>query len=75
MTDTEKKIIDEYQKGKYSIIDIARLNNVEVDEVLRLTGNEDIMHVTFVGDQIDDAGPDATVNKQGRTFKQEFSKN
>ena len=79
MTDeTKKKITDQYNKAQYAIVDIARLNNVSVDEVLALTGNSDLGSVTFSGDMIDEqevAGTNATVNRVGATFKQSFTKN
>lgn len=76
--EVKKKIVDSYNRGEYSIVDIARLNNVSVDDVLMATGNEDLMTVTFQGDMIDEnevAGTNATINRRGATYKQSFTKN
>lgn len=70
---TEEKIVDAYQRGD-SIQGIARDFQVSVDEVLNLTNNQDIAHVVFVGDQIDDPGPHGTINS-GKVYKQEFTTN
>lgn len=67
----EEKITDAYQRG-VSIQEIARQHQVSVDEVLNLTNNQDIMHVAFTGDQIDDPGPMGTINS-GKVYKQEFT--
>lgn len=77
MTDElKKKILEAYNTGANSIVNIARLNNVSVEEVLEITGNTDVMEVTFMGDQIDQAeAGQAPVNKSGVTYKQGFTKN
>jgi len=50
---TREKIIGHYQRGQGSIQDIARVYNVSVAEVLRVTGNNDLATVTLGGDLID----------------------
>lgn len=71
----QEKAVDDYQTGRYSIQDIARIHSLEVDEVLQLTGNGEIGYVRFVGDQIDDGGPGVTINQAGTVYKQSFTKN
>lgn len=63
-----KKIMQDYQTGSSSIQTIARINRVEVGEVLEIIGENDLTKVTFAGDLIDEteAGPGATMN-YGRT--------
>lgn len=71
----QEKAVDDYQHGRYSIADSARIHGLSVDEVLALTGNNDIGIVQFVGDQIDDAGPGVPINQQGVTYRQKFTTN
>lgn len=72
----EQKMNDDYQKGR-AIVDIARIHNVEVEDVLRATGNEDLMTVYFVGDQIDakEAGPNSAPISHGTTSNVRYTKN
>lgn len=73
LTTLQKKIIKEYQRGAYSIQDIARLNGVEVDDVLRLTGHADMLSITFIGDLVDDAGPNVEI-RASNPYKQNYTK-
>lgn len=78
MTDEiKKKILEHYQKGQGSIQDLARIYKVEVDEVLQITGNEEMSSVTFVGDLIDASEMNGTgqlPNTAGSTYKVKYTK-
>jgi hypothetical protein len=71
---TEDKIIAHYQKGQGSIQDIARVYNVSVAEVLRVTGQGHLATVQTQGDMISaaDAGPGAQMN-YGKEFSVPFT--
>ena len=74
MDDTLKvKINNAYQKGN-SPQAIARTFNIEVQDVLVALGKEDLLTVQFAGDQIDDAGPGATLNS-GQAYRVPYTKN
>lgn len=59
----EKRIMDDYNKG-IAIVEIARRHSVPVEQILQMTGNSDLLHVSFIGDQIDpeDIGNQGTYN-------------
>jgi hypothetical protein len=73
-TTIQDKIISHYQKGQGSIQDIARVYNVSVAEVLRVTGQGHLASVQTQGDMISeaDAGPGAQMN-YGKEFVVPFS--
>lgn len=48
----EKRIVADYNKG-IAIVDIARRHSVSVEDVLGLTGNSELLKVSFIGDQVD----------------------
>lgn len=50
--DLTKKVEDDYQKGT-SIVNLAYKYKLTIPEILKMTGNEDMLTVTFIGDQID----------------------
>lgn len=56
-TKTEKskdeQIVDAYQSSRNSIQDIARIFGVSVEHVLQLTGNGELVNVTYMGDMVD----------------------
>lgn len=71
--DTKKKILEMHNEKGISMQNIARILNISVEEVLIATGNQDMLTVRAMGDQIDDAGPGATI--QGPvTFKVPYTK-
>jgi hypothetical protein len=78
MTDeVKKKIVESYNKGEYSIQDLARIHNVEVEDVLIVTGNGDLTTVVSVGDMVDPSeliGTTATINPS-TVHKAHYSKN
>ena len=59
----EQRILADYNKG-IAIVEIARRHSVPVEQILVLTGNQDLLQVTFIGDQIDptDIGNQGTYN-------------
>jgi hypothetical protein len=56
-----EKIKHDYNNGSYSPLQLAYKHNVEVDTVLIAIEQAEMLEVTIVGDQIDDAGPGATI--------------
>lgn len=71
----EKQVLDAYNTG-VPIVDIARKHRLSVEEVLVITGNQDLLHVTVVGDQIDpsEIGNQGTYNP-GQVYKVPYSTN
>lgn len=68
----KERLNNQHQKG-VAIQEIARQNNVSVEDVLTAIGEQELLHVQFTGDQIDDAGPGATIN-YGKVFKVPYTK-
>lgn len=74
MTDDLKKQINEaYQKGN-SPMRIALAHNIEVTQVYEALNKPELLTVRFAGDQIDDAGPGATINT-GQVYRVPYTKN
>ncbi len=48
----EKRILDDYNNG-IAIVDIARRHSVPVEQILKLTGNGELLSVSVIGDQVD----------------------
>lgn len=63
--DLDQKVIDDYQHGRGTIQQIAIFYNITVDEVLKITGNTDLLEVEVVGDLVDasEAGPDVAISR------------
>ncbi len=75
MTDELKKEIKEtYQSGAFSPLQLSYKFNVEISEVLEAIGEGQMNEVILVGDQIDDAGPGATIN-YGTRQRVQYTKN
>lgn len=71
----EKIVLDAYNTG-VPIVDIARRNRLSVEEVLVMTGNQDLLHVSIMGDQIspEEIGNQGTYNP-GQVYKVPYSTN
>ena len=74
--ETRKAVIKAYQTSRNSIQDIARINRVEVQEVLEAIGEGNLTSVSTSGDLIDqqEAGPEAVVN-YGKQIRVPYSTN
>ena len=71
----EDRVKYHYMHGQGSIQDIARVYRLEVSEVLRLIGQEEMMTVTSShGDLVDasEAGPGANVTLEGKQHHVHF---
>jgi len=71
----EKSVLNDYNKG-VPIVDIARKNRLSVEEVLIMTGNQDLLHVSIMGDQIspEEIGNQGTYNP-GQVYKVPYTTN
>lgn len=72
-----KKIFHSYQTGRSSIQDLARINRLEVSEVLEVIGEGNLNTVTMQGDMIDPSelrGTGAEFNN-GKETRVEISTN
>lgn len=56
-----EKIKHDYNNGSFSPLQLAYKHNVEIDAVLVAIEQPEMLEVLIVGDQIDDAGPGATI--------------
>lgn len=71
------KILKTYQTSRNSIQDIARINRVDVHEVLEIIGEGNLSTVTMLGDMVDPSelrGTNAEFNN-GSTARVEISTN
>lgn len=69
-----EQIKQAYDGGAFSPLQLSYKFNVEVAEVLEAIDQPEMNEVHIVGDQIDDAGPGATVNP-GTRAKVPYTKN
>ena len=71
----EKIVMEQYNAGR-PIVDIARINKLTVEEVLVITGNQELLHVSVIGDQVD---PDVIGNQgtynPGQTYRVPYTLN
>lgn len=70
----QEKIKHDYNNGSFSPLQLAYKHGVEVETVLVAIDQPEMLEVHIVGDQIDDAGPGATINPYS-TAKVKYTKN
>ena len=59
----DEQIKHDYDNGAYSPLQLAHKHRVEVDQVLVAIGQPEMTVVHIAGDQIDDAGPGASISQ------------
>lgn len=56
-----EKVKHDYLNGSFSPLQLAYKHNIEISDVLIAIEQSEMLEVTIAGDQIDDAGPGATI--------------